>query len=226
MNARADGTAWQAAWPRLVDNTGRIDTVEPGGRARTMATAGGEDERLRALMTGYQAGRRDAFEDLYAALAPALRGYLQRLARDPARADDLLQDTFLQIHRARHTYDPAYPVRPWAYAVARHAFLMDCRYRSRRADLSRQEELSHELSASASDQEEALVARDEVAKALGQLTPGTRRSVLLHHVHGLSFDEISRRLGVNGPALRARASRGLARLRAVLDDKEAHRDRD
>ena len=42
----------------------------------------------------------EAFESLYRALAPSLRGYLAALVRNSALADDLLQETFLQIHRA------------------------------------------------------------------------------------------------------------------------------
>ncbi len=74
----------------------------------------GAPDELRPLMLGYQAGEREAFERLHAQLAPVLRRYLLGLSRDPGRVDDLLQDTFLQVHRARHTYDAAFPVRPWA----------------------------------------------------------------------------------------------------------------
>lgn len=61
-----------------------------------------------------------------------LRRYLLSQARDGARADDLVQETFLQMHRARHTYDSSYPLTPWVTAIARHVWLMDCRTRSHR----------------------------------------------------------------------------------------------
>jgi RNA polymerase sigma factor (sigma-70 family) len=209
MTRPAGAVAWQAAWPRhLVDN-GRVTSPDRAA-----------DDRLRALMVGYQDGERDAFEQLHALLAPIVRRHLMRLARDPARVDDLVQETFLQVHRARHTYDPAYPVPPWACAVARHVFLMECRYRSRRGDLSRQEPLDDSAPGATGPHDEALIARVEVRRALEHLSPSTRTSVLLHHLHGLSFKEISRRLRVGGPALRARASRGMARLREVLDADE------
>jgi RNA polymerase sigma-70 factor, ECF subfamily len=205
----AGAVTWQAAWPPLLVDNGRV-----------LAPERAADERLRALMVGYQDGQRDAFEQLYALLAPIVRGQLMRLARDPTRVDDLVQETFLQIHRARHTYDPAFPVPPWARAVARHVFLMECRYRRRRGDLSRLEPLDDSAPSADGPHDEALIARVEVRRALDQLSPATRASVLLHHLHGLSFKEISRRLRVRGPALRARASRGMARLREVLDDDE------
>src|SRR5918992_5098322 len=92
-----------------------------------------DDVALRELMVQYQAGEARAFELLYDALCPSIRRYLIALARDAQRADDLLQDTFLQIHRSRRTYNPARPVRPWAFAVARHMWLMDQRTRRRKA---------------------------------------------------------------------------------------------
>jgi RNA polymerase sigma-70 factor (ECF subfamily) len=182
------------------------------------------DEVLRSSMLGYQAGDREAFERLHTELAPILRRYLLRLARDTSRVDDLIQETFLQIHRARQSYDPAFPVRPWACAIARHVFLMDCRYRQRRGDLSHREPLDDATDHHASAQEEALIARSQVRHALSQLSSSTRQSVLMHHLHGLTFQEISRRLRIRGPALRARASRGMARLRQVLEDDESHHE--
>jgi RNA polymerase sigma-70 factor, ECF subfamily len=180
------------------------------------------DEALRALMIGYQSGDRDAFESLHAQLAPVLRRQLMRLARDPARVDDLLQDTFLQVHRARHTYDPAFPVGPWAHAIARHVFLMDCRYRGRRADVSFAQPLDDAIADAAAANEDLVIARSRLGRALARLSAGTRRAVLLHHLHGLSFHEIARRMRTEGPALRARASRGMARLRETLEDDDGH----
>ena len=72
-----------------------------------------EDHRLRELMREYQSGRFEAFDEIYASIAPAVRRYLLSQARDGAKADDLVQETFLQMHRARHTYDPSFPLMPW-----------------------------------------------------------------------------------------------------------------
>ena len=172
-------------------------------------------EELRALMTRYQAGQIEAFDRLYARLAPGLRARLVSLSRDPARADDLLQETFLQIHRARHTYDPDRPVEPWAYAIARHVFLMDRRGRSRRREQCHVEAgQAGELQWPSHDA--AVTAHDEVRRALATLTPGTRQAVLLHHVGGWSFREVGARLGIRDAAAKLRASRGLASLREWL----------
>ncbi len=77
-----------------------------------MATASIGDEGLLEAMVAYQRGDMEAFETLYAALRGALTGYLRALSRDRAVAEDLLQETFLQLHKVRHTYQPPRPVKP------------------------------------------------------------------------------------------------------------------
>ena len=67
-------------------------------------------------MVEYQAGRLEAFDRVYAAIAEPLRRYLTSLARDSVEAQDLLQEAFLQIHRSRHTYDSEQPLLPWVFA--------------------------------------------------------------------------------------------------------------
>ncbi len=170
-------------------------------------------------MAGYQAGELEAFDSLYARLAPTIRRYLLSLARDTTWVDDLLQETFLQLHRARHTYNRAWPVQPWALAIARHVFLMDCRLRTRKGDFKKvSTEEAPEGAQAAHDG--AVIARDRVRRGLAALTPRTRRAVLLHHVWGWSFEEVGARLGIRGAAAKLRASRGMAALREKLDEKQ------
>ena len=125
------------------------------------------DEHLRTLMVRYQAGDAEAFEALYAALGPLLRRYLIALARDAQRADDLLQDTFLQLHRSRRTYNPSRPVRPWAFAVARHMWLMDQRTRRRKAPPHQDLETAPELPVP--PEAEWLAREDELRRVLARL---------------------------------------------------------
>lgn len=180
-----------------------------------MTGAGSRSDLLRALMAGYQEGNAESFEELYAALAPSLRRTLLAQVRDAARAEDLLQETFLQIHRARHTYDPALPLEPWAFAIARHVFLMHCRKAGRRREVPL-EGAAAEVPSPAPSPEAAEVARNELERALARLSPGRREAVLLHHHLGLSFDEAGERLGVRPAAARLQASRGIRMLRDIL----------
>lgn len=175
--------------------------------------AQGQGERLRELMREYQQGRFEAFDDLYEALSPALRRYLLSHTRDGARADDLVQDVFLQLHRARHTYDPAYPVTPWVMAIARHVWLMDRRTQSRRPWAP--EDVT-EMELPVRGEAAAYAAKADVRRALGQVAATRRSAVIQHHVLGWSFKEIAEKTGIAETAAKLRSSRGMAQLRTLL----------
>ncbi len=178
-------------------------------------------------MRAYQSGDAKAFDRLYAGLSPVLRRYLQSAARDASRVDDLVQETFLQLHRARRTYNPERPVIPWALAIARHVFLMDCRTRRRKyaaADVEFDEAVETGDMGQERAPDAAMIARDQVRQGLATLTPGTRRVVVLHHVQGWSFREIAARLRINTAAAKLRASRGVNALRDRLEDKRDGRE--
>lgn len=169
-------------------------------------------DRLRDLMVEYQAGRFEAFDELYASIAPVLRRYLLGQARDAARADDLVQETFLQIHRARHTFNPAYPLTPWAMAIARHVWLMHRRTASRRPWADDVTEMEMPVRGEAA----SFAERSDVRRALGKVAAPRREAVIQHHLLGFSFKEIAQRAGIAETAAKLRSSRGMAQLRGLL----------
>ena len=177
-----------------------------------------DDERLRALMLGYQLGSAVAFDELYGRLAPQLQRYLLSFCRDRALAEELLQDTFLQLHRSRHTYRPDAPLKPWAFAIARHVALMQRRAAGARPKLEPAGDV--DSAADETDVHEAADVRDRVSRALAELPRDGRRVVVLHHVLGFSFEEIASRLRIRTGAAKVRASRGRAALRALLGEKK------
>lgn len=167
-------------------------------------------------MAEYQAGSIDAFDRLHDALASDLKAYLTRLSRDPTRADDLLQETFLQIHRSRAAHTPGQPVRPWVFAIAKRVFLMHRRGAARR---TRYELLSSEDRGKTSlgaAETERLHASQQVASALRQVPSDGRRAFLLHHFFGFSFKEVAAKLGIKPGAAKIRSSRAASFMRALL----------
>jgi RNA polymerase sigma-70 factor, ECF subfamily len=167
-------------------------------------------------MAEYQAGSVDAFDRLHDALATPLRGYLLRLCRDAARADDLLQETFLQIHRSRAAHTPGEPVRPWAFAIARRVFLMDRRASGRRARYEHDYVAEHGVESTVAESGDRLLARREIDAAVHQVPLEKRRPFVLHHLFGYSFKEIGERLGIAPATAKMRSSRAAGIVRAWL----------
>jgi RNA polymerase sigma-70 factor (ECF subfamily) len=176
--------------------------------------AAAEDD-LPRLMLAYQGGDGEAFAALYARLASPLLGFLHSLARDRSLAQDLLQETFLQLHRARATYLPGRPVKPWLYAIARNVFLMHRRAAARRG---RREVLADDElpEVPVPPEVESLADRESVQRALAGVAEERREAVTLHHIQGLSFKEVGAVLGISEGAAKVRAHRGIAQLREAL----------
>jgi RNA polymerase sigma-70 factor (ECF subfamily) len=174
-----------------------------------------DEAGLHDAMVAYQSGRAEAFERLYAGLAPVLRRYHQSMARDGARVEDLVQETFLRIHRSRHTYSPAQPLLPWVLAIARHVFLMDRRSKDRRGRREVQPQEGMREPPDPANAERPIEV-EALEQALARIPAERRETLVLHHVHGLGFREIARRLGISEGAAKVRSSRGVAGLRGIL----------
>ena len=130
---------------------------------------------------------------------------------------DLVQDTFLQIHRARHTYDPAYPVG--AVGVCDCApRVADALPRDRRRPQRHRDDRRRAARRYAPRPRRSPIAT-LVRDALAHVSPERRRPLVWHHVLGLSFREIAARLGIREDAAKLRSSRGMADLRAELDEQ-------
>ena len=178
--------------------------------------ADGAEARLCRLMAGYLEGRIDAFDALYDTLAPRIRSYLLGHCRDAALADDLVQDTFVQLHRSRRTYEPGRPVTPWVFAIARHVLLMHGRRTGRRLRFERALAADVRVAEASRDETAILAARDGVRRALKEVPADQRRALLLHHVEGWSFAEIAGHLGIRVNAAKTRAFRGMRKLKDAV----------
>lgn len=173
-----------------------------------------DGEELVRLLVAYQAGELAAFERLYATLAGELRRYFAASVPEGG-AQDLVQDTFLEIHRSRHTYLPPLPVRPWVFGIARRVLGRHRRTAWRR---SRHEDRgagpAEALAAVAAPA--PAVAAGELSDALAALPASRREAWVLHHVHGLSFQQIAERFRIGVGAAKLRSSRAMRSLRAAL----------
>lgn len=182
------------------------------------------------LMRQYCCGEADAFRQLYARVAPRLLSYLLRMSRDRAMAEDLLQLTFLKVHRARGAYVDGADPKPWIYAIAHRTFLDEMRKRQRsKVHLSREgsdlpEPQAH-ISGYAIDDVQDVQGDAELTKAalaaLDRLPDKQREAVVLTKLNGKSIAEAAAIAGTTPGAMKVRAHRGYVALRKALTAKEA-----
>lgn len=177
-----------------------------------------ETEHATAAMERYASGDESAFASVYDSVAPRVHAYLIRQTRDRAVADDLLQQTLLQIHRKRGTYVAGLPVLPWAFAIARRLYIDECRRRKTDALWSARDVGEDDRRACALPDDE-FATREAVLLVEAELLrmPGNQRVAFeLLKVDGLSHQEAAQALGTTVNAVKLRAFRAYTAIRGVL----------
>ena len=175
-------------------------------------------------MERYSKGDEAAFAELYDAIAPRLLGFLRKATRDDFAAEDLMQQTLLQIHRARGSFIPGARVMPWAFAIARRLIIDGARRRrlERRlfADTSVDDaEMTYEPTGGMPTADDLVHARrleQRVQERLDTLPEAQRTAYRLLQQEGLSLKGAAEVLGTSVSAVKLRAHRAYAALRAVL----------
>ena len=184
----------------------------------------------RELMQRYQAGDAQAFRELYALVAPKMLGYLGKLTKSRAVADDLLQQTFLKIHRARAAYVLGADPLPWFYSIAHRTFIDEVRRQQRAVVRSAGDdvpEIPAGLTGESADRADEPRVDPELAReardALEGLPVQQREAVVLTKLEGKSVAEAAAIAGTTVGAMKVRAHRGYEALRKVLGRKPADR---
>lgn len=182
----------------------------------------------KELMARYCDGDASAFRELYALVAPRLLGYLMKMARQRAIAEDLLQQTFLKVHRARAAYIRGADPMPWIYAIAHRTFLDEARRTKRAIVRTGTEDALPEIAAGLTG--ESVNRRDEPADpeavraamaALAELPAQQREAVVLVKLDGKTVAEAAEIAGTTVGAMKVRAHRGYEVLRNLLGRKPA-----
>jgi RNA polymerase sigma-70 factor, ECF subfamily len=166
------------------------------------ATRGAEeaDRDADEAMARYSGGDDAAFGAVYDAVAPRLERYLRRHLREGALVDDVIQQTFLQMHAKRGTFRRGAQVVPWAFCIARN-FMIDAIRRARREQTT--DDGSADVSggwlvAAFADGEEMVAAREakqRIDALFAGLSPHQRAAFELTKGDGLSHAAAAQILG-------------------------------
>lgn len=181
---------------------------------------------LAACMLDCAQGDRQALGILYVALAKRVQCRLLRLLRNAALADDVLQETFVAVWRNAHRFDPKMGIPgTWVWAIARNRALNLLERQRRECRLDDVDGIEDwpDLSQSPYDLvlqgEEAAVLRGCMAK----LTPAARECIELAYFQGLSYAEVSTRIGRPLGTVKTTFRKALACLRQCVAHEMASR---
>jgi RNA polymerase sigma-70 factor, ECF subfamily len=173
-------------------------------------------------MSRYAQGDDAAFDAVYEDVAPRLTRYLRRHVREKTRMEDILQQTFLQMHAARGTFILGAEVVPWAFAIARRLVIDASRSRKREELLAvDDEDLSDRggiAMAVASSEElvQAQQAGERLAAAYERLTEPQRTAFELVKIDGLPYAQAAAVLGTTVSGIKLRVYRVHSALRGAL----------
>ena len=191
------------------------------------------------LMLDVKSGDDSSFELLLRKYRTPVVNFLYRMVRDAAAAEDLAQEVFLRVYRARGQYLPRAKFTTWMFRIATNlAFnaLRDGRYRQLEVSIDRSavdrlgdgesEQPALEIADRQPSIELELIRRDRaelIRRAVESLPEKQRAAVLLHKYQEMDYDEIARVLGCSESALKSLLFRAYETLRVELAPLVAQR---
>ena len=165
---------------------------------------------LDTLMARYQAGDFAAVTALVECVGPQLHRFFRAQSASRSDADDLLQETWLRIHRVRHTYRLGEPVLPWFYAIARRARIDHYRKAGRTTARERRlEEVSDVAAMLPGDEAQA----DDLETLLAPLSESQREVIRMMKVAGMSLEEVARATSSSVGSVKQKVHRAYRNLR-------------
>jgi RNA polymerase sigma-70 factor (ECF subfamily) len=181
------------------------------------------------LMNRFCRGQKEAFGVLLRRYERELYGYLRRYLGDATLAEDVFQNTFLQVHVKSGQYEPGRPVRPWLYTIATHqaidALRRNNRHQAVSLDQSRDDLAdgdAHNLMDMLQSREtpplefaQGQEARERIRSSVEKLPDFLRQVLVLAYYQGLKYREIADILDIPVGTVKSRLHAAIAKLQEI-----------
>lgn len=178
------------------------------------------------LLTRFRAGQEEAFEVLVRRYERELFGYLRRYLGDATLAEDVFQNTFLQVYTKSGQFEEGRPVKPWLYTIATHqaidAMRRQGRHQAVSLDQNREELPNGEIRSLVDllesrgpgpvDQVQGEESKERVRASVESLPDFLRQVVVLAYYQGLKYREIADILGIPVGTVKSRLHAALVKL--------------
>jgi len=179
---------------------------------------GGEPERLESLLNRVARGDEEAFSKLYDRISAAVFGMARRVVRDPARAEEVAQEVFLQVWQGANRFDAERgSAKTWILTLA-HRRAVDA-VRRDQASTDREQRFDWSGGPDYDSVQEEVGTRlehEQVRRCLQNLTDLQREAITLAYFGGYTYVEVSSLLEANTATVKTRMRDGLIRLRDCL----------
>lgn len=200
-------------------------TRAPQGRKEALETLSDEQ-----LFQRYTDGDPEGFRLLVERYEPRIQGFLRKRLNDEERVQDLTQDTFLRIHRARESYDPARKFSTWIHTIANNLLKNEFRNRSRRrettfSDIRPEASPSGaasrpvEFAAGGADPEREAYRselRQAIDTAIERMDEHHRVPFVMREVEDRTYEEIAEAIGIPVGTVKSRLNRARNAFRMLL----------
>jgi RNA polymerase sigma-70 factor (ECF subfamily) len=181
------------------------------------------DERSSApdadaeLMLRVREGDQAAFKELFERHAAPLVGFVDRFFYNRAVSEEVVQEVFLKVYRARKKYQPKSKFTTWLYTIATRASLNELRrgvFKQKRQQLEEANGATH----SVDSEVEGRRLRERVAGILESLPENQRAAFLLVRFGGRSYEEVAQILGLSESAVKSQIFRATDAVRKGIED--------
>jgi RNA polymerase sigma-70 factor (ECF subfamily) len=157
------------------------------------------------------------FEQSLVGAIPHLRAFARSFANDPARADDLVQETLVKAWNSRESFTPGTNFRAWLFTILRNVYFSQHRKLRREVD---DPDEQYQNSLAVQPEQYGYLDLADFRTALGVLPSDQREALVLVGAEGFSYEEAAEICGCAVGTIKSRVNRARNRLVELLGDPE------